>query len=731
MHRFFRYTLLMCLIAFLNNANAQVSIATARAQSVGSTVTIRGVVTNGTEMGFNRYIQDGTAALTIYDNVYADSIKRWDSIEITGELSFWNNVLEIINVSSLIIIDSNIIKQPAIVTFSTGYDTLYENVLVQFNTVHFQDSTGSFSGGTEYTIDNDTITGSLYVQSTAAAIVGSPIPQGDIYIRGILTHYPFAAGQYQIQPRDMDDFGIIGPGFGTSLAQTNIDTASFTVGFTTLDSGTSVIYYGLTTGFEIDTIVNNNMDLTHSVNLTGLSPATIYYLKATTTDSAGDTSFSPIHAMSTKSLSTGNIKILFNKTIDSTVSTSGYPEVLLGAFDDTLIAYLDRAKYTVDIALYNFNSLNVVSAINDAYTRGVAVRLITDDGVSTTYNLLNLGGNKMKSPSGANYGLMHHKFFIFDVNGHPDSVFLLTGSVNFTGQNLSEANNIVIFQDQSIARGYLMEFEEMWAGNFGPDKTDDTPHEYLIGGIRVQNYFGPSDNTNEKIKDALGTADNEIHFAMYVFTRSDLANKILDMVSGGVNAWGIIEDSFASAYPYSLMKPVLDTQVVIFDPGYRLHHKYAIIDGQSPSMDPQVVTGSHNWSNAANNRNDENTVIIHNDTIANWYYQEWYQRYSEVQYKGSWTLIKTPNELSTRIIENVYPNPTGDFIFVDLGETGQETITLELVDLLGNRSLLYEGKVIEFKNRVKINLNAYPSGMYLLSARMNDEINFKRIMLIR
>ena len=54
----------------------------------------------------------------------------------------------------------------------------------------------------------------------------------------------------------------------------------------------------------------------------------------------------------------------------------------------------------------------------------------------------------------------------------------------------------------------------------------------------------------------------------------------------------------------------------------QLHHKYAIVDHSQALPDPTVVTGSHNWSTTAETTNDENTLIIHDERVANLYYQE-------------------------------------------------------------------------------------------------------------
>ena len=50
-------------IILLSNILISQTIADARNEAIGQTVTITGVATNGSELGNIRYIQDGTAAL--------------------------------------------------------------------------------------------------------------------------------------------------------------------------------------------------------------------------------------------------------------------------------------------------------------------------------------------------------------------------------------------------------------------------------------------------------------------------------------------------------------------------------------------------------------------------------------------------------------------------------------------------------------------------------------------
>ncbi|MDP5011551.1 MAG: hypothetical protein NWQ47_10010, partial [Crocinitomicaceae bacterium] len=80
-------------------AQAQATIADARALGVGQTVTIKGVVTNGSELGNIRYLQDATGGLAAFSATLS-SVQRYDSITVTGTLLEFSGLLELSPVSS-------------------------------------------------------------------------------------------------------------------------------------------------------------------------------------------------------------------------------------------------------------------------------------------------------------------------------------------------------------------------------------------------------------------------------------------------------------------------------------------------------------------------------------------------------------------------------------------------------------------------------------------------------
>ena len=61
--------------------------------------------------------------------------------------------------------------------------------------------------------------------------------------------------------------------------------------------------------------------------------------------------------------------------------------------------------------------------------------------------------------------------------------------------------------------------------------------------------------------------------------------------------------------------------VPVLPPGDKLHHKFAVLDQNT------VIVGSQNWSQAANNTNDENLLVIRNPTVAAHFEREFQRLY--------------------------------------------------------------------------------------------------------
>ncbi|MEO5674763.1 MAG: phospholipase D-like domain-containing protein [Chitinophagales bacterium] len=708
---------------------SQISISSARAMATGTTVTVRGIITNGPELGTIRYFQDGTAGIAAY-SATMDNVLRGDSVEVTGVISPYNNLIELNPVNSYSVISSNNpMPAPFEVDMASGYNEIYESRLVRFNNSTFI-STGTFAtSDANYDITDGSLVSAETRVNHLSNIAGTPIPAGPLDIQGIMSQY---LSTYQLLVRDLSDLILPGnpPVFTTSLFQSGITTTSFDISFSTQSPGSTIIYYGITE--TLGSVISDGVMVTdHLISLSGLTAATLYYIKAASVSSSGDTSFSAITPMLSRSLSTQSIKCYFTRPVDNSVAQGINAISLAQIMDDTLIAYMNRAKYTMDVAIYNMdNSNGIIDAINAAYNRGVLVRIIGDgeNMGSSAWNELQLpAANKKLSPVSVDYGIMHNKFMVIDAeSADPNDAILWTGSLNFTNEQINnDANNVIIFQDQSLAKAYEIEFGEMFAGDFGSFKTNNTPKEFNIDGSRVELYFSPTDDTEGEIKRVAESADHDLEFSVFSFTRITITYSIDDRTGAGVWGGGIIDDTANLDYGYSVLQQHMPNSLFVANNSYIVHHKYLIVDANAPGLDPAVLTGSHNWTNSAQTKNDENTVVVHNASVANQYYQEWVARYHD---EGG---VDLPSYL-VGIYEqakalpgfNFYPNPATEEITVSLPV--RDDATIRITDISGK--ILEEIGVVHSEN-IQISTSQFTPGLYLLNIRQgNDFHSFKLIV---
>lgn len=197
------YLLLLSFIAF--NFGIAQTIADARAMSVGSTVTVTGIVTLG-EDDFSSptvYIQDATAGIAIYDFDFIDSLDfhRGDSITVIGELYDYSDLLEVKNLTSYVKLGTGTIPDPKIITPSEMIES-NESMLVSIENCS-TDSVGVFDDGNNY-IFRDIMNVDFQVRlQTGCTADGDSISMHYQKITGVLGQYN---GTYQILPRDSLDF---------------------------------------------------------------------------------------------------------------------------------------------------------------------------------------------------------------------------------------------------------------------------------------------------------------------------------------------------------------------------------------------------------------------------------------------------------------------------------------------------------------------------------------------
>jgi phosphatidylserine/phosphatidylglycerophosphate/cardiolipin synthase-like enzyme len=303
------------------------------------------------------------------------------------------------------------------------------------------------------------------------------------------------------------------------------------------------------------------------------------------------------------------------------------PGDLRGSIPEQLIARIDGAQRSIHIASFEFNLTPVAEALIEAHSRGVDVRWVTDDehGIEADeeedhgqFAMLERAGIEVVDDGRS--ALMHNKFWIFD------GQTVWTGSTNITANgNFRNNNNVIVIESARVAAFYEREFAEMWDGEFGPKSPSTAGDQSVtIDGTPVQVLFAAEDEVVSRLVPLIENAEHNIRFMAFAFTHDDLGSAVLARAQAGVDVKGIFETR-GSETEYSEMTALYCARVPVRQDGNpgTFHHKVFVIDEQT------LITGSLNFSENADDSNDENVVIISNGDIAAQYVQEFDRRWAE------------------------------------------------------------------------------------------------------
>jgi len=248
-------------------------------------------------------------------------------------------------------------------------------------------------------------------------------------------------------------------------------------------------------------------------------------------------------------------------------------------------------------------------------------------------------------------GLMHHKFVVID------GKTVIVTSANFTTSDVhgdfktaasrGNANNLLKIENGQLAQLFTQEFNIMWGdgpggkldSNFGIKKPFRPVQKVRVGNATVAVQFSPTSKSlpweksvNGWINKTLANAKKSVDLALFVFSDQRLANTLEIESSRGVAVRALIDSNFIyRSYSEGLdmmgatlsdncqleadnrpwKQPIATVGVPVLPKGDRLHHKFAVVDGNT------VITGSHNWSEAANHGNDETLLAILYEGSAN------------------------------------------------------------------------------------------------------------------
>ena len=144
----------------------------------------------------------------------------------------------------------------------------------------------------------------------------------------------------------------------------------------------------------------------------------------------------------------------------------------------------------------------------------------------------------------------------------------------------------------------------------------------ILAGCAVANApeicFSPGGHCADRVIREIGTARQSIHVQAYGFTHPGIAHALADAEKRGIDVEVILDKSNRSG-SYSEANLVAGAGIKTFiDARHPIaHNKVIVIDGH------EVITGSFNFTRAADEKNAENLLILESRSLAKQYLENW------------------------------------------------------------------------------------------------------------
>jgi phosphatidylserine/phosphatidylglycerophosphate/cardiolipin synthase-like enzyme len=295
-----------------------------------------------------------------------------------------------------------------------------------------------------------------------------------------------------------------------------------------------------------------------------------------------------------------------------------------GGVDGPLVEAIDSARLTLDVAIYSLSLNSVRSALVRAHDRGVRVRMVMESDNMDRADPQRLKDAGIPILGDRREGLMHNKFVVID--GYE----VWTGSANFTDSGAYDDNNFILrIRSMKLAENFTKEFEEMFVDDkFGDNAAAETPHPRLtIDGTEVETYFSPDDGVQVRVVEIVNAAQESIYFMAFSFTSDPIGQAVRARAEDGVTVAGVMDNEQVKSNIGTEYDPFRHAGLDVYRDGNagQMHHKVIVVDERI------VILGSYNFTNAAEVRNDETLLVVHNAGIAAQFIEEFKRVYAQAE----------------------------------------------------------------------------------------------------
>jgi PLD-like domain len=311
----------------------------------------------------------------------------------------------------------------------------------------------------------------------------------------------------------------------------------------------------------------------------------------------------------------------------------------------------DRRQSAVHAAIYEINDQELVDALKPFGSRGHI--LIGNGGATKPWvaRQLTAAGLEVKhrdlSKAGRSSPSVHNKFVVESDPSGQNASRVLTGSTNWTTTGLcTQLNNVLIIENAPVAARFVNQWTQLVAdGNDMPpalkasNSKPTTDHDISV-------YFAATNGEAEfqPVLELLAAAKQGVLFLMFMPGQSPLLEALLDRIKqndiyvrgvvstvttskngdiGTVGGEVVKSGAPAQAFHDDVVLPAgvsendrpswAETEFTVKEIHAAsliaiVHSKAIVIDPFSPNC--AVITGSHNFSVSASQKNDENLVIV-------------------------------------------------------------------------------------------------------------------------
>ena len=144
------------------------------------------------------------------------------------------------------------------------------------------------------------------------------------------------------------------------------------------------------------------------------------------------------------------------------------------------------------------------------------------------------------------------------------------------------------------------------------------PMRAVPGEPAWQVYFSPNHGATKAVVDALDAAKATVLVQAYSFTSAPIAKALVEAQDRGIDVQ-VILDRKETGSKYSSADFLAHAGIVTLIDGQHAiaHNKVMVIDGVA------IITGSFNFTTAAERQNAENLLVIHDRALAARYTENW------------------------------------------------------------------------------------------------------------